>query len=119
MTRTNLFTCRAGWNDVSNFNLTVIMIRSILEKGGRRVPEKLARKAASVYGLSAAMLPLETALGNVRPVDEGELALDFAALGYPGFAYLRSRRRKKNPAEVLFTALAASNLDMRLIEALP
>jgi transcriptional regulator with XRE-family HTH domain len=92
---------------------------SLLEKGERRVPERLARKAASIYGLSAATLPVETTRDKVRSVDQEELALDLSALGYPGFAHLRRRHRKKNPADVLFTALSASNLDMRLIEALP
>ncbi|HEY5885131.1 MAG TPA: helix-turn-helix transcriptional regulator, partial [Pyrinomonadaceae bacterium] len=33
---------------------------SLLEKGIRRVPEKLARKATTLYGLSAAKLPMKT-----------------------------------------------------------
>ena len=47
------------------------------------------------------------------------LDLDLAALGYPGFSYLTTRRPKKNPAEVLFAALGAKHLDSRVIEALP
>jgi hypothetical protein len=46
------------------------------------------------------------------------LASDLAALGYPGLTYLKSRR-KRNPAEVLLTALMAENLETRLAEALP
>jgi transcriptional regulator with XRE-family HTH domain len=92
---------------------------SLLEQGERRVSERLARKAAHVYGLPATMLPVETTRDKVRSIDEEELALDLSALGYPGFTHLRRRHRKKNPAEVLFTALGAANLDMRLIEALP
>jgi len=41
-----------------------------------------------------------------------------AALGYPGLSYLKSRR-KRNPAEVMLSALSANNLDSRLAEALP
>ncbi len=91
---------------------------SLLEKGLRRVPEKLARKAATAYGLSAATLPVDTNWVNVQPKNEDTLAADLASLGYPGFSYLRSRP-KKNPVEVLLSALSAKSLDSRLTEALP
>ncbi|MBA3255656.1 MAG: helix-turn-helix transcriptional regulator [Pyrinomonadaceae bacterium] len=80
---------------------------SLLEKGTRRVPEKLARKAATLYGLSA-----------VQAKHDDALASDLAALGYPGLSYLKSRR-KRNPAEVMLSALMTENLDSRLAEALP
>lgn len=92
---------------------------SLLERGGRRVPEKLARKAAGVYGLSAATLPLEVAPEDLGPVGQDDLAADLAALGYPGLSYLGARRRKKNPAAVLLSALNTSDLESRLVEALP
>ena len=92
---------------------------SLLERGGRRVPEKLGRKAARVYGLSAATLPLEVTLEDLRTVGQDTLATDLAALGYPGLSYLGARRRKKNPAEVLLLGLNTADLDSRLIEALP
>ena len=91
---------------------------SLLEKGTRRVPEKLARKAATLYGLSAAKLPMETSWHNVQANNDDALASDLAALGYPGLSYLKSRR-KRNPAEVMLSALSANNLDSRLAEALP
>src|ERR1051326_5198023 len=75
---------------------------SLMEKGVRPVSKKLARKAASAFGLSA-----------------NTLAMDFAALGYPGFAYLKSKRKKKNPGEVLLSALSARCLESRVAEALP
>jgi transcriptional regulator with XRE-family HTH domain len=92
---------------------------SLLEKGQRRVSEKLARKAARLYGLSAAMLPVGVAWDGLGPLDEDELAHNLASLGYPRLSYLRPRRRRKNPAEVLLSALSAVDLDSRLIEALP
>ena len=92
---------------------------SLLEKGMRRVPEKLARKAATAYGLSAVTLPVETDWDNVQHKDEDALAADLAALGYPGFSHLKPRRKKKNPAEVLLSALSARDLNSRLTEALP
>ena len=84
----------------------------------RRLPEKLARKAATAYGLSAATLPVNTNWVSVQPRNEDTLAADSASLGYPGFSYLRSRP-KKNPVEVLLSALSAKSLDSRLTEALP
>lgn len=50
--------------------------------------------------------------------DNHTLASDLAALGYPGFSYLKSQR-KSNPAEVMLSALSVKNLDARLTEALP
>lgn len=92
---------------------------SLLEKGARRVPEKLARKAAAVYGLSAVTLPVEVDWDTVQFKNEDSLASDLAALGYPGFSHLTRGRRKKNPAEVLLAGLSAGDLNSRLIEALP
>jgi len=45
-------------------------------------------------------------------------SVELSALGYPGFAYLRARRRR-NPAEVLIDALNEPNLDARVAEGLP
>jgi transcriptional regulator with XRE-family HTH domain len=91
---------------------------SLLEKELRRVPEKLARKAATAYGLSAVTLPVETGWNTVQLKNEAALAADLAALGYPGFSHLKAGR-KKNPAAVLLSALSASDLNSRLTEALP
>ena len=88
-------------------------------KGARPVPKSLARKAASAFGLSAASLPVETSWENVQTRDSNTLAMDLAALGYPGFAYLKSKRKKKNPGEVLLSALSARCLESRVAEALP
>lgn len=92
---------------------------SLMEKGVRRVPEKLARKATSAFGLPATTLPVETAWESVRPKDANTLAMDLATLGYPAFAYLKSKRKKMNPAEVLLSALSAKCLESRVAEALP
>lgn len=92
---------------------------SLLEKGQRRMPEKLAIKAVRVYELSEAQLPVTSALDQASAADEGKLASELAALGYPGLSHLKSRGRKKNPAELLLSALSKDNLDSRLVEALP
>ncbi len=91
---------------------------SLLEKGTRRLPDRLARKVARLYDLSAAKLPMEATGHSVQAKHDDALASDLAALGYPGLTYLKSRR-KRNPAEVLLSALMAENLETRLAEALP
>jgi transcriptional regulator with XRE-family HTH domain len=112
---------RKGWNqEQAALRLGVSQpYLSLLERGSRPVPEKLGRKAAHVYGLSAATLPLKASLDDLRPADQETLAMDLAALGYPALSYLSARRRKKNPAEVLLSALNTADLDSRLVEALP
>jgi len=91
---------------------------SLMEKGLRPVPEHLGRKAATVFGLPATSLPLKTSLESVPANSGNSLATDLASLGYPGFAHLKSRG-KKNPAEVLLSALSSNQLEARLVEALP
>jgi transcriptional regulator with XRE-family HTH domain len=92
---------------------------SLLEKGKRRAPEKLAVKAVRVYRLSEALLPVTSAPDQSPATDEGKLASELAALGYPGLSHLKSGGKKKNPAELLLSALGNDNLDSRLVEALP
>lgn len=122
MTGTDLRTGREqkGWTQEESASRLGVSqpYLSLLEKGARRVPEKLARKAAGVYGLSAATLPVEVDWNTVQLKNENSLANDLAALGYPGFSHLR-RGRKKNPAEVLLAGLSARDLNSRLVEALP
>jgi transcriptional regulator with XRE-family HTH domain len=93
---------------------------SLLEKGHRDVPSNLARKAATLYRLSPTVLPFtwDAMSGQVPVVPAQTMAEDLGTLGYPGFSYLRSRR-KRNPVEVLFFALAQRDLEPRLTEALP
>ena len=67
---------------------------SLMEKGARPVSEKLARKAASAFGLSATTLPVETSWETVQPTDANTLAMDLAALGYPGFVYLNQKSKE-------------------------
>jgi transcriptional regulator with XRE-family HTH domain len=94
---------------------------SMLEKGKRALPGALARKAAGLYRLPPAALPLGRRQFTPAPVDPQVLAEELAALGYPGFAYLHRRRRagRRNPAETLLAALAQNDLEARTAEALP
>jgi len=89
---------------------------ALLENGKRQVGPKLLKKLAGVLKLRPTVLPLPDFLQT--KVSPKSLAQQFAALGYPGFAYMRGAPRR-NPAEVLLTALAQDNLESRLTEALP
>jgi len=90
---------------------------SMLEQGRRALSYRLARKAVETLDAPATALPLraETLL---RSVGSDRLRAELAALGYPAFAHLRSRKRR-NPAEVLDSALNESDLDTRVTEGLP
>ena len=55
---------------------------------------------------------------NTQSVENDRLASDLAALGYPGFSYLTACS-KRNPVEVVLSALQVANLESRLAEALP
>ncbi len=92
---------------------------AMLETGERRVTPSLARRFMRVYGLAPTVLQPSEGFKLPQTVAPQNLALQLAALAYPGFAYLRPRVRKKNPAEVLLTALAQDDLEPRLVEALP
>ena len=91
---------------------------SMLEKGQRPLSRELARRMVQVYKLSPVSLPPQ---GSWEPkmTDFEQLAADLAGLGYPGFAYLRTRRTPRNPSELLLSALAQDQLEARLFEALP
>ncbi len=92
---------------------------AMLERGQRRLTPKLALRVAKLYELAPTTVPRSQRELPAR-LDAATLARDAAGLGYPGFAYLRSRRRTpKNPGEVLLTALAQDDLEPRLVEALP
>jgi len=91
---------------------------AMLEGNHRRVTSKLAWKAAKVYGLSPALLP--HVLPQRPHATADDLVRDLGVLGYPGFSYMRSvRRKRKNPSDVLLAALAQQDLEARLVEALP
>lgn len=92
---------------------------SMLEKGERPLPDELAGRVVRVYGLDAASLPAPADPWTPGRVDSQSLAEWLAALGYPGFSYLRTGRVARNPAEVLLTALAQPRPKARIFEALP
>jgi transcriptional regulator with XRE-family HTH domain len=91
---------------------------NFLENGKRRLTPELVRRATSVYGLSPGVLPVADVFVPTE-ADDPRLAELLGKLGYPGFAYLRTRAPRKHPFEVLLTALAQKRLDARVAEALP
>jgi len=92
---------------------------AMLEKGKRRLTPDLARKAALVYELSPAELPVPETFRPAKEVGAERLVEYLSRLDYPGFAYVRPHLKKKNPGEVLLTALAQESLEARVAEALP
>lgn len=89
---------------------------SMLEAGKRPVPASLAPKLMKLYKLQPTALPLGKAQKHADP---DSLAGQLASLGYPGFAHLRTRTRKVNPAAYLLTALLQDHLEARVAEGLP
>lgn len=88
---------------------------SLLERSQRRLSTRLMERAAKVFDLPPTTLPLHQPSKELAP---DRLAKELGALGYPGFAYLSTKVRR-NPAELLVTALGQKTLEARLLEALP
>lgn len=92
---------------------------SMLEKGRRALSEPFMRRALRVLRLPPTALPLQSETAGARVLSgKRDFSTELAALGYPGFAYLRTKVRK-NPAGVLLDALDEPNLDARVAEGLP
>ena len=91
---------------------------SMLERGRRTLSRRLARRAVQLLDAPPTALPLADELA-VTPSGSEKTRVDLASLGYPGFAYLRGPRARRNPAEVLLSALGESDLDSRVVEGLP
>lgn len=91
---------------------------NMLENGKRRLTPELTRRVSTLYSLSPETLPVSEEFAPAH-TDDQHLAESLAKLGYPGFAYMRTSVSKKNPAEVLLTALGQGRLEARVAEALP
>jgi len=89
---------------------------SQLETGLRVASAALVRKAAKLYKLPTA-LPLPEPL-EFQGAPPDRIQRDLAALGYPGFEHVHSRKLS-NPAAVVLGAVIQRDLDTRLVEALP
>jgi transcriptional regulator with XRE-family HTH domain len=92
---------------------------SLLERGKRRVPARLAAKAATLFRANPLLLPLTPWHEWVpREVSNQWLAEQLALLGYPGFAYMRSRLTRVHPADLLMTGLSQPVVEPRVMEGL-
>ena len=91
---------------------------SMLESGHRAVSKPFVRKALKVLDLPPTALPLQSPTAVPKSSMSRDYGADLAALGYPGFAYLKSKVRR-NPAGILLDALNEPNLDARVAEGLP
>lgn len=86
---------------------------SLMEKGERSVTPAVAERAVAHLRATPEQLPVSLCIRH----SDDQLAADLGALDYPGYAHLRGQPR--NPAELLFDALDRSDLDARVVEALP
>jgi transcriptional regulator with XRE-family HTH domain len=92
---------------------------SLLENGKRRIPDGLQRRVAAILHLPPTALPMSVT-GTLDPRATDELVEQgLVQLGYPGFAYRKTRGKRRNPGDLLLLALARDDLDPRLAEALP
>ncbi len=112
---------RAGWSQHEAAGRLGVSqpYYSQMESGSRPVPDSLALRAVRRLGVSPAALPLPSLSAQTVPPGPEELASALGRLGYAGFAHLGKRGKLLNPALLVATALAHSDLDVRLVEALP
>jgi hypothetical protein len=87
---------------------------SLVERGHRPAPERLARLLARAEPRLATGLPLRASAANAD-----DLTRRFGALGYPGFTYLGEPHRLANPAAVVLATLKMPVVPARVTEALP
>jgi len=89
---------------------------ALIERARRPVTARLASRLADLYNLGPVALPLNGEM--VDTWDSSSLALAIAKLGYPGFRQLATAKLH-NPATVLLGAIAAIDVEVRILEALP
>jgi transcriptional regulator with XRE-family HTH domain len=92
---------------------------AMLERGKRQLTPELARKMVTAYGLPPEELPVPEPFDPAEEMEAQRLVEELAKLGYPGFGYVRTGVKRKNPGQVLLTALAQNSLEARVAEALP
>jgi transcriptional regulator with XRE-family HTH domain len=112
---------RHGWGQVEAARRLGVSqpYLAMLEGGKRRLTPSLARKATFVYGLPPTKLPVPERFTPAKEVGPQQFVEYLSRLDYPGFAYVRPHVKRKNPGEVLLTALAQQTLEGRVAEALP
>jgi len=91
---------------------------SLLESDERPLTDDLSKRLARSLSLPATMLPSEASRHKIGRTSDDQLTAELSALGYPGFSHYKPGRRR-NPVDLLLSALNADQRDARLIEALP
>ena len=91
---------------------------SLLEGGERPLTEQLKRKVVRVFNVELTKLPAKMSSYKILKTSDDQLTSDLATLGYLGFSHWKKSRRK-NPADVLLSALNSPKRDARIVEALP
>jgi transcriptional regulator with XRE-family HTH domain len=89
---------------------------ALLERGRRPVTTPLRSRIVDLYRLGPIALPLDG--DNLGCWDSSSLAAGLASLGYPGFRQLTGVQ-PQNPATILLAAVAAGDVEVRVLEALP
>ncbi len=92
---------------------------SLLETGGRRLPEPLARRLVRVMSLPPTAIPWPDLAQVGSSTTAGWVEKQLTRLGYPGYAHRDRLGTVHNPMAVLLRALSLDDLDPRLAEALP
>jgi transcriptional regulator with XRE-family HTH domain len=90
---------------------------SLLESEKRHVTRRVALGAAKVYSLPPTVFPVPRKPVRARR-DPERVFRALAALGYPGYAHVRSGS-KTNPAAVVLEAVSERDVDARVFKALP
>ena len=89
---------------------------ALLERGRRPVTAQLKSRIVNLYRLGPVALPLDA--DNLSCWDSSSLAAGLASLEYPGFRQLTGVQ-PQNPATILLAAVAAGDVEVRVLEALP
>jgi transcriptional regulator with XRE-family HTH domain len=89
---------------------------ALLERGRRPLTAQLSSRIVDLYGLGPLALPLDG--DTLAGWNSSSLAAGLASLGYPGFRQL-SGVQPRNPATILLAAVAAGDVEVRVVEALP
>ena len=92
---------------------------SQLESGKRSLPPELALAAVRKLKVSPVVLPLPELSVRLGPLEPAIVAAQLSRLGYPGFAHMTKARTAMSPAELVVRSLLHTDLDARLVEALP
>jgi transcriptional regulator with XRE-family HTH domain len=89
---------------------------ALMEGGRRPVTDRLGSRIGKLYGLGPVALPVNTE--RLSDWDSSSMAAGLASLGYPGFRQLAGAPAH-NPATILLAAIVASDVEVRVVEALP